>query len=71
MNRFRQHINGPALRFALLLTSVLFVTGLASVPWASQWPPMVENALYALGRLPVVYVVYLIFQWGKNEAPGS
>ena len=58
-----------ALRFSLLLTLVLFLTGLASVPWAAQFPPMVQNFLYALGRLPVIYVVF--FYWGSSDEAGG
>lgn len=60
-----------AARFAALLTMTLFVTGLASVPWASHFHPMVQNLLYALGRLPVIYVVFLVFTGGEDEATGG
>lgn len=59
-----------ALRFALLLTSVLFITGLASVPWAAQFHPMVQNFLYAMGRLPLIYVVFFVF-WGASDEAGG
>jgi hypothetical protein len=63
-------LNSRALRFALVLTAVLFVTGLASVPWAANFPPLVQNALYALGRLPCIYVVFLIFMGVENGTKG-
>jgi hypothetical protein len=63
--------NHRALQFSLLLTSILFITGLASIPWASEFHPMVQNFLYAVGRLPVIYVVFLIFMGVKDETAGS
>lgn len=59
-------INRRAAAFALALTMVLFLTGLASVPWANQFSPMVQNLFYALGRLPIVYVLVLVF-WGSEK----
>jgi len=61
-------LNRQAILFAVCLTLALFVTGLASVPWANQFPPMVQNVLYALGRLHVIYVLALVFLGTKNEA---
>lgn len=59
-----------ALRFAVLLTTVLFITGLASIPWASQFHPLVQNLLYAAGRLPVIYIVFFVF-WGSGDEAGG
>lgn len=59
-----------ALRFSLLLTLVLFITGLASVPWASQFHPLMQNTLYAAGRLPLIYIVFFVFFGAGDEAGG-
>mgnify|MGYP003468945573 CR=1 FL=1 len=55
-----------ALRFSLLLTLVMFVTGLATIPWASQFHPLMQNFLYAVGRIPLIYVVVFVF-WGTGD----
>jgi hypothetical protein len=60
------NIDKRAAAFSLALTMVLFLTGLASVPWANQYGPMVQNLFYALGRLPIVYVLVLVF-WGHEK----
>lgn len=59
-----------ALRFAIFLTLVLFITGLASIPWASQFDPLLQNLLYAVGRLPVIYAVFFVF-WGASDEAGG
>lgn len=59
-----------ALRFALVLTLVMFLTGLASIPWASQFHPLMQNVLYAVGRIPLIYVVFFVF-WGVGDEAGG
>ena len=59
-----------ALRFSIVLTLVMFLTGLASVPWASQFHPLMQNFLYAVGRVPLIYVVFFAFWGASDEARG-
>lgn len=55
-------LNKRALKFSLFLTLILLVTGLASVPYASNFSPMVGNIIYAVFRIPIIYVAYITFK---------
>lgn len=51
-----------AMRFTLCTTAVLFLTGLASIPWVSQFSIVAQDIIYAIGRVPILYVLYKVFE---------
>lgn len=55
-------LNKRALKFSLFLTLILLITGLASVPYAANFSPMIGNIIYAVFRIPIIYVAFLTFK---------
>lgn len=48
--------------FALMLSLVMMGTGVMSIPAASGFDPTWQNLAYAVGRVPLIYVMaYLVF----------
>jgi hypothetical protein len=62
---FRISLSG--LRFAAACTLAIAASGVAVVPIVSAYDPMVQNLLYAFGRMPILYIVYVIYTEQKNE----
>jgi hypothetical protein len=49
-----------AFKCALFTSICLFITGLASVPFASQYEPTTANLIYFFGRLPILIAVMYV-----------
>jgi hypothetical protein len=59
-----------ALGVALLTTSILFLTGLVTIPFANKISTDIwqQNVIYMLGRIPVVFFAVAIwFNLGKKN----
>ena len=53
------------LVFALLLTLLLVISGLVTIPFATQFDHSTQNIIYALGRIPIILGAALAF-YGRN-----
>jgi hypothetical protein len=61
------------LKYSLIVSGLLYATGIVAVPWASKFGPVWENAIYLVGRVPIFYVVglYIYHEWARNHASGN
>jgi hypothetical protein len=41
----------------MLITTVLYITGLFTVNVVSTYEPMIQNFIYAIGRVPILFVL--------------
>lgn len=41
----------------MLVTTVLYCTGLFTVNYIQQYDPMIQNLIYAIGRVPILFVL--------------
>ncbi len=55
------------VRFAITCTLAISAAGVAAIPIVSTYDPLVQNLLYAFGRMPLLYIVYIIYTEQKNE----
>ena len=46
---------------SLLISSLLFVTGLVSIPTVQTLTPIGQNFFYFLGRLPIIFISIIVF----------
>lgn len=50
------------------ISFVLFLTGIASIPFALQYDALTQNFIYLFSRIPIVFVVIaLYFNIGKKQ----
>ena len=58
-----------AFCLALFTSVLLFLTGVATIPYASQYEALTQNVIYLLGRVPVVFAAIIIYlNLGKTNA---
>lgn len=50
-----------AFWLALFISTLLFLTGVATIPFASQYDALTQNVIYLLGRVPVVFAAIIIY----------
>lgn len=41
----------------MLITTVLYCAGLFTVSYISEYDPLIQNILYAIGRVPILFVL--------------
>jgi len=53
--------------FSIVLTLLLVISGVVTIPVVSQYDHMTQNWIYALGRVPIILGASLAF-YGRGEA---
>ena len=53
--------------FSIVLTLLLVISGVVTIPMVSQYDHMTQNWIYALGRVPIILGASLAF-YGRGEA---
>lgn len=57
-----------ALWVSLLISILLFSTGVATIPFAAKHDVLTQNFIYLWGRIPVVFAALIIyFNLGKKS----
>jgi arginine exporter protein ArgO len=52
----------------MLITTVLYITGLFTVNVVSQHEPMIQNFIYAIGRVPILFVLlWVVLAQGTDD----
>ena len=41
----------------ILITTVLYCSGLFTVSYISEYDPLIQNIIYAIGRVPILFVL--------------
>lgn len=58
-----------AFWLALFISTLLFLTGMATIPYAAQYNVLTQNFIYLIGRVPVVFAAVIIYlNLGKINA---
>jgi hypothetical protein len=53
--------------FSIVLTLLLVISGVVTIPIVSQYDHMTQNWIYALGRMPIILGASLAF-YGRGKA---
>jgi hypothetical protein len=53
--------------FSIVLTLLLVISGVVTIPLVSQYDHMTQNWIYALGRVPLILGASLAF-YGRGES---
>jgi hypothetical protein len=53
--------------FSIVLTLLLVISGVVTIPMVSQYDHITQNWIYALGRVPLILGASLAF-YGRGEA---
>jgi uncharacterized membrane protein HdeD (DUF308 family) len=53
--------------FSIVLTLLLVISGVVTIPMVSQYDHWTQNWIYALGRVPIILGASLAFS-GRGEA---
>ena len=53
--------------FSIVLTLLLVISGVVTIPMVSQYDHMTQNWIYALGRMPIILGASLAF-YGRGKA---
>jgi hypothetical protein len=53
--------------FSIVLTLLLVISGVVTIPMVSQYDHMTQNWIYALGRVPIILGASLAF-YGRGKA---
>jgi len=59
-----------AIVFALCVTLMLYVTGTVTIPAVYDHEPQMQNAFYAIGRIPVLagaFIMWSLFKGGGKR----
>lgn len=57
---------------SVIVSFLLFVTGLVTVPYANRYDTLTQNFIYFVGRIPVVFAAILMyFNIGKRYERSS
>jgi hypothetical protein len=52
----------------MLITTVLYITGLFTVNVVSTYEPMIQNFIYAIGRVPILFVLlWVVLAQGTDD----
>jgi hypothetical protein len=52
----------------MLITTVLYITGLFTVNVVSTYEPMIQNFIYAIGRVPILFVLlWVVLAQGSDN----
>ena len=52
----------------MLITTVLYITGLFTVNIVSTYEPMIQNFIYAIGRVPILFVLlWVVLAQGTDD----
>jgi hypothetical protein len=50
-----------AILFSVIISFWLFITGFATIPFAAHYDIFVQNIVYLLGRIPVIFFGVLVY----------
>jgi hypothetical protein len=53
--------------FSIVLTLLLVISGVVTIPMVSQYDHMTQNWIYAIGRVPIILGASLAF-YGRGKA---
>lgn len=58
-----------AIAFAILLSLILMGTGVVSIANAQNYPPIMQNAIFTVGRVPFIYLLAVFVFKGSSSRP--